>query len=169
MPVKNHSAEMKRLLIGRRSRFDKYTMTPDIDPLQLDLAINVTYLMGKRGKNGVKNIGYFYYGLDWKPNKIASVYKKRFGIEASYRMRNIVRIKTSSRNPIVRYYFALVSMLLKNIWVFLRWKFFPQKRRGPRRVDEDVFRFDRFRLFIWQAFGRRFVLKKKIPVHTTKR
>ncbi|MEA1877871.1 MAG: transposase [Bacteroidota bacterium] len=169
MPVKNHSAEMKRLLIGRRSRFDKYTMTPDTDPLQLDLAINVTYLMGKRGKNGVKNIGYFYYGLDWKPNKIASVYKKRFGIEASYRMRNIVRIKTSSRNPIVRYYFALVSMLLKNIWVFLRWKFFPQKRRGPRRVDEDAFRFDRFRLFIWQAFGRRFVLKKKIPVHTTKR
>jgi len=165
MLVKEHSAEMLRLLRGRRSRLTKYTMTPDTDPLKLDLAINVTYSMGRYGKNEAINTGYFYYKLDWKPNKIASVYRKRFGIEASYRMRNFVRVKTTSKSPTIRYYFALVSMLLKNVWVLLRWRFFPEVRRGPRRVDEDAFRFDRFRMFVWKAFERLFGVIKKIPTH----
>ena len=165
MPVKEHSAEMKRVLRGRRSRSTKYTMTPATDPLELDLAINVTYSMGRYDKNVACNKGYFYYNLDWKPNKIASVYRRRFGIEASYRMRNFVRVKTTSKSPTIRYYFALVSMLLKNVWVLLRWRFFPEKRRGPRRVDEDAFRFDRFRMFVWKAFERIFGVIRKIPTN----
>ena len=80
------------------------------------------------------------------------------GIEYSYRMRNIVRIKTCTKSPVVRYYFFLVSMLLKNVRVASRYRFFPQVRRGPRRVDEDRFRFDQFR--VWQAFCRKVGFKK---------
>ncbi len=165
MPVKNHSAEMKELLQGRRSRYTKYTMNKTTDTIELDVAICVKYLNGKYGKHELRNYGYFVYGIDWKPNKVASVYSKRFGIESSYRMRNIVRIRTSTKNPVVRYYFALVSMLLKNIWVSIRYCSFPQLRRGPRRVDEDKFRFDQFRLMIWQVFCRKFGFVKKIPVY----
>jgi putative transposase len=165
MPVKNHSADMKELLRGRRSRYDKYTMNKSTDPLELDVAISVKYLKGKYGKHELRNYGYFVFGLDWRPNKVASIYSTRFGIESSYRMRNIVRVRTSTKKPTVRYYFALVSMLLKNVWVYLRYCSFPQIRRGPRRVDEDKFRFDQFRLMIWRAFCRRLGFVKKIPVY----
>lgn len=165
MPVKKHSQEMKQLLRGRRSRFAKYTMNPMKKPLELDIAISVKYLKGRYDKHESRNYGYIVHGINWKPNKIATVYKKRFGIESSYRMRNIVKIRTSTKNPAVRYYFAIISMLLKNIWVFIRCNSFPELRRGPRRVDEDAFRFDQFRLMIWQAFCRKFGFVKKIPVY----
>ena len=149
MPVKVHSEDMKQLLNGKRSRLAKYTMNKTKDPLELDIAIKVCYLMGKYGKHEVRNYGYFYYKLDWTPAKIASVYKKRFGIESSYSIRNKVRNRTSTRNPTIRYYYALVSMLLKNIWVMLRWKRYRLMKRGPPSIDEDVFRFDLFRLLVW--------------------
>jgi putative transposase len=168
MPVKNHSTDMKELLRGRRSRYTKYMMNKNTDPFVLDVAICVKYLNGKYGKHELRNYGYFVFGIDWKPNKVASVYSKRFGIESSYRMRNIVRIRTSTKSPTVRYYFALVSMLLKNIWVFIRYRSFLQLRRGPRRVDEDKFRFDQFRLMIWQAFCRRFGFVRRISVNISK-
>lgn len=168
MPVKVHSVDMKDLLNGRRSRYAKYTMNKTTDPLELDVAICVKYLNGKYDKHENRNYGYYVYGIDWKPYKVASVYSKRFGIESSYRMRNIVKPRTSTKNPAVRYYFALVSMLLKNIWVSLRYRLFPQLRRGPRRVDEDKFRFDQFRLMVWSAFCRRFGFERTIPVHLSK-
>ena len=168
MPVKNHSADMKELLRGRRSRYAKYIMNKNTDPFVMDVVVYVKYLNGRYGKYESRNYGYFVFGIDWKPNKVASVYSKRFGIESSYRMRNIVRIRTSTKNPTVRYYFALVSMLLKNIWVFIRYRSFPQRRRGPRRVDEDKFRFDQYRLMIWQAFCRRFGFVRRISVSISK-
>jgi len=168
MPVKVHSEEMKELLKGRRSRYATYILNKTTDPYEMKVAISVKYLKGKYGKHETRNYGYFVHGIDWKPNKVASVYSRRFGIESSYRMRNIVKPRTSTKDPTVRYYFALVSLLLKNIWVFIRYHSFPQLRRGPRRVDEDKFRFDQFRLMIWSAFCRRFGFERTIPVHRSK-
>lgn len=168
MPVKVHSKEMKELLKGRRSRYAKYILNKTTDPYEMNVAISVKYLKGKYGKHEVRNYGYFVYGIDWKPNKVASVYSRRFGIESSYRMRNIVKPRTSTKDPTVRYYFALVSLLLKNIWVLIRYRSFPQLRRGPRRVDEDKFRFDQFRLMVWSAFCRRFGFERMIPVHRSR-
>ena len=168
MPVKVHSQRMKDLLKGRSSRYAKYTLNETTDPYEMTVAISVHYLKGKYGKYEVRNYGYYVYGIDWKPNKVASIYSKRFGIESSYRMRNIVKPRTSTKNPTLRYYFALVSMLLKNIWVSLRYRCFPQIRRGPRRVDEDMFRFDQFRLMIWFAFCRRFGFVRLLSVHRSK-
>ncbi len=167
-PVKVHSEDMNQLLKGRKSRYAKYTMSKTTNPLELDVAICVKYLNGRYDKHENRNYGYFVYGIDWKPNKVTSVYSKRFGIESSYRMRNIVKPRTNTKNPVIMYYFALVSLLLKNIWVSLRYRSFPQIRRGPRIVDEDKFRFDQFRLMLWYAFCRLFGFERLIPIHRSK-
>ena len=75
---------------------------------------------------------------------------KRFGIESSYSIRNKVRPRTTTRKPEVRYYLFLVSMLFQNVWMMLRWKYFRKPQRGPSVVDEDPFRFDNFRLKVWE-------------------
>ena len=55
MPVKVHSQDMKELLKGRRSRYDKYTMNKATNPLELDVAICVKYLNGRYDKHENRN------------------------------------------------------------------------------------------------------------------
>ena len=46
------------------------------------------------------------------------LYKKRWGIETTYRMFGKFRITTTSINPIVRYFLFLVVILIYNLWKF---------------------------------------------------
>ena len=80
-------------------------------PLNLKIAIAVTDVKGKREKHGVENLGYVVNGIDWNPQKIHERYRSRFAIESSYRMRNLVKPRTSTRNPVIRYLFAIISFL----------------------------------------------------------
>ncbi|MCK9343881.1 MAG: ISH3 family transposase, partial [Massilibacteroides sp.] len=164
MPVKKYGAEMNVLLIGNCARNVTYTMKGKGKPLDLNIARDVQYLQGKNGKYGNINLGYVAHGLDWKPRKIYNTYKTRFAIEASYRIRNSVKCKTSSKNVTNRYLYAVIALLLKNIWVALQNNYFSPKKKGPRTIDEDWFRFDLFRMLVWE--GIRKVLRPimEIPV-----
>ena len=120
--------------------------------------------MGKKGKHGRIVHGFVVHGIDWTHGKVFSEYRKRFAIESSYRIRNIVRTRTSTRDPTTRYLYAIISLLLKNVWVALQWKYFTWWRRGPRTVDEDRFRFDDFRLMVWDGICRLLKIVLEIPV-----
>jgi putative transposase len=155
VPVRKHGKELKKILRGNHSRYAQYTMMGTGEPLDLTLAIDVQYLQGRNKKFGNVNLGYVVYGIDWNPRRIYRVYKNRFAIESSYRIRNIVRARTSARNVVIRYLLTIISFLLKNIWVSLQWTFFSKVQRGPRMIDEDLFRFDFFRLFVWEGLRKK--------------
>ncbi|KAF5063385.1 ISH3 family transposase ISMbu8 [anaerobic digester metagenome] len=150
LPVRKHSQAMKELLIGTQSRFGDYFMH-GIKPLKLKIAIAVKYAKGKREKHGSENLGYVVNGIDWDPQKIHERYRSRFAIESSYRMRNLVKPRTSTRNPVIRYLFAIISFLLRNLWMAVLWTRFSPVKPGPRTIDMRAFRFDQFRLMIWEA------------------
>ena len=155
VPVRKHGKELKKILKGNHSRYARYTMMGTGEPLDLTLAIDVQYLQGRNKKFGNVNLGYVVYGIDWKPRRVYLVYKNRFAIESSYRMRNIVKAKTSTRNVVLRYLLTIIAFLLKNIWVALQWMCFSKVQRGPRTIDEDLFRFDLFRLFVWEGLRKK--------------
>ena len=155
VPVRKHGQELKKILRGNHSRYAQYTMMGTSGPLDLTLAIDVQYLQGKNKKFGNVNLGYVVYGIDWKPRRVYRVYKNRFAIESSYRIRNIVKAKTSARNVVLRYLLTIISFLLKNIWVALQWMFFSKVHQGPRTIDEDLFRFDLFRLLVWEGIRKK--------------
>ncbi|WP_321429855.1 ISH3 family transposase [uncultured Methanolobus sp.] len=155
-PVVKRGNKIKLLLIGRSARSAKYVMkNPQKEEVSLDIVIDVKYLKGKRNKTGCENLGFVVYGLKWKPRKISSVYRRRFAIESSYRMRNIVKPKTSTRDVTLRYFFALVSFLIRNTWLFIQKKHFTIVKQGPQIIDEDKFRFDRFILFVGEWLRRK--------------
>jgi putative transposase len=154
MPVRRHSNRMKSLLEGTKSRFGTYIMKNRPSNLQLKIAIVVKYFKGKSGKHGSKNLGYVFHGLTWNPGQVHETYRSRFSIESSYRMRNRVKPKTSSRNPLLRYLFTIISFLLKNIWLVLLWRYFSPIKKGPRTIDRRVLRFDLFCLFVWEYIKR---------------
>ena len=117
-------------------------------PLDLSLANDVQSLQGRNKKFGNVNLGYVVYGFDCKPRRVYRVYKNRFAIESSYGIWNIVKVKTSSRNVVLRYLLTIISFLLKNIRVSLQRKLFSKVQRGPITIDEDLFRFNLFQLLI---------------------
>ncbi len=163
LPVRKHSRAMKRLLNGTRARFGAYTMRGK-PALDLTIAMVVLYAKGKRGKHGAENLGYVVDGVDWQPQKIHETYRSRFAIESSYRMRNQVKPRTSTRNPVIRYLFAIISFLLRNLWMAVLWNRFSPVRRGPKTIEMRAFRFDQFRLMIWEAVRSTLKIIQLIPV-----
>ena len=103
--------------------------------------------------------------LDWKPDKVYEEYRRRFGIECSYRMVRRVRASTTSRNPSLRFFLLGVGLILVNAWVFLRWTFSRLMRRGPRRVDVSRFRLNRFSKFLIRTVEEIYGTISAVPTH----
>ena len=70
----------------------------------LNIVIDVKYLKGNGGKKGRENLGFVVFGVKWILRKVSTVYRRRFAIESSYRMRNVVKPGTSSKNAINKYF-----------------------------------------------------------------
>ena len=166
VPVVKKGFKIKEMLIGNKSRTDTYTMEKTIDKIikkvELDIVIDVKYMKGKRGKNGCENLGFVVNGVDWSPRKVSTTYRRRFAIESSYRMRNQVKPKTSSKNATIRYFYALISFLLKNIWLCLQRKHFTIVKTGPPTIEEDMFRFDVFILLIEEWVRRKLMIRRVV-------
>jgi len=162
VPVVKKGEQMKQILKGNKARSEQYVMGNSKKKILLDIIIDVKYLKGKRKKRGCENLGFVVFGVKWSPRKVSTVYRRRFAIESSYRMRNVVKPKTSSKNAIIRYFYALISFLLKNIWLYIQKKHFTIVKRGPQVIDEDKFRFEMFILLIEEWLRRK--LKVRLVV-----
>lgn len=155
VPVVKKGKKMKQILKGTKARCEQYVMKNAKKRIHLAIVIDVKYLKGKRDKKGCENLGFVVFWVKWSPRKVSTVYRRRFAIESSYRMRNIVKPKTSTKNAEIRYFYTLVSFLLKNIWLYLQKKHFTIVNRGPQVIDEDKFRFEMFILLIEEWLRRK--------------
>ena len=156
IPIVRRGKVIKQLLEGRKARSAEYVMrNAQKKEVRLDIIIDVKYLKGKRGKCGCENLGFVVYGVNWSPRKVSTVYRRRFAIESSYRMGNIVKPKTSTRDVTLRYFFTLISFLLRNTWLYLLKIHFTIVKPGPITIDEDKFRFARFILFVEEWIRRK--------------
>jgi len=152
MPAKAQGKEMISLLANEEIRQFTYTLCKNKENAQ-EIEI-LRYTDSRCKKDGtIERIhrGFVVFGVDWKLTKVKRFYRSRFAIESSYRMRNIVRPKTSTRNPVIRYFFAIVSFLLKNIWGVLLFENFRKKQSGPIVIISEWFRFDAFIDFMMDA------------------
>lgn len=162
VPVVKKGKKMKQILKGKKARCEQYVMKNAKKRIHLDIVIDVKYLKGKRDKKGCENLGFVVFGINWTPRKVSTVYRRRFAIESSYRMRNIVKPKTSTKNAVIRYFYTLVSFLLKNIWLYLQKKHFTMVNRGPQVIDEDKFRFEMFILLIEEWLRRKLRVRLRV-------
>ena len=91
---------------------------------------------------------YAYWGItpkrvDW----VKQTYRKRFGIETSYRQMNQCRIQTTTKKFNVRFLYLAIGLLLRNLWVWLHHFVLSSPRRGCRRYNWDLLRVER--MLIW--------------------
>ena len=90
----------------------------------------------------------------FSPKTVRRLYRKRFGIETSYRCMRQVRAWTTSRNGALRFLLLSLAFFLVNLWVELRWQFCQIKRRGRRQIDTQRFELPRMVSFLNQAIEK---------------
>jgi len=128
----------RRFATWKRSGWDHYTMTNTAGRrVTFRVCVKCRNRRGERGRRGREALVYAWDGA-LRPSShtwIQETYRSRFGIETSYRQLNQARIRTCTRDPLLRLLYVAVALLLRNVWVWLHWELLAERQRGQRRVD----------------------------------
>ena len=69
-------------------------------------------------------------------------YRKRLGIETSYRQMNQARIRTCTRSPLQRLLFVAIALVLRNAWVWFHLTVLAKRlANGHRAMNLAALRF----------------------------
>src|SRR5207237_376963 len=124
--------------------------------------VTVALCVCRRRRRDRRGHGCFLYAcgrVRATPAWVKTLYRRRFGIETSYRQMNRARIRTTTRRPALRLLFVGVALLLRNLWAWLHWTALARRRRGGRRVQLERLTFATMLLWLAHlaesAFGYR--------------
>jgi hypothetical protein len=94
-----------------------------------------------------------------------ATYRGRFGMESSYRHVHQARLRTSSRNPVLRRLFVGVALILRHVGVWLHAAVMAEPRRGTRRLRPESLRFARLLLWLLMEVAHHYRLLRNVPVY----
>jgi len=152
LPIVRRGKQMAEKLDTTVSYWTEYVMYKRSErELRFPLAVCVSYQQGNRGKHGLLVRAYVACDLtDRTPKEVEALYRRRSAIETAFRTMREARARTSTTDPAVRLLFILVSFLLRNLWVIVRWGVLATPRRGGRALPV-WFRFEVFREWVDHA------------------
>jgi hypothetical protein len=108
----------------------------------------------KTGKRRRKKLLYVVWKVRLTPPDIRETYRKRFGIETSYRQMNEARIRTCTRDPSQRLLFVGIALVLRNVWVWLHFMLAKGKWNDEPQLFLELLRFNEMLLWITQVVQR---------------
>src|SRR6056297_604946 len=160
LPVIRRGKQMAEKLDTSVSYWTEYVMYEGSErELRFPLAVCVSYQQGNRGKHGLLVRAYAACDLaDRTPKEVEALYQKRSAIETAFRTMREARARTTTPDPVIRLLFVLVSFLLRNLWLIVRWGVLATPRRGGRALPV-WFRFEVFRA--WIAYTLNEMLRRK--------
>jgi putative transposase len=153
--IRGRTGGTRALCRGNKSYRTTYTFKGEHNrQFTTDLAVCRVFTTAKRTKRMKRRAEWLIFiliHLDLSPRQARRVYRRRFGIESSYRCAGRTRGWTTSNNPAYRFVLIALAFILLNMWVHLRWLFTQVPRRGRRRLDTKRFELTRFAKFIIRA------------------
>jgi hypothetical protein len=166
LPVIRRGKQMAEKLDTAVSYWTEYVMYEGSErELRFPLAVCVSYQQGNRGKHGLLVRAYVACDLtDRTPKEVESLSQKRSAIETAFRTMREARARTTTTDPVVRLLFVLVSFLLRNLWLIVRWGVLATPRRGGRALP-IWFRFEVFREWIGHALDKTLRRKWEVPTN----
>jgi putative transposase len=155
-PVRGKTGGTKALCHGRGSYRTQHTFrSAEHGEFTAELAVIRTRTTHKRRKQRPGHCCWLIYVVlrcaDLALRKVHRVYRRRFGIESSYRCVRKVRAWTTSRNPALRFLLIALGFLLVNLWQELRCRFCQVIRQRHRYLDADRFQLQRLASFLSRA------------------
>jgi hypothetical protein len=140
-PIKGKTGGTRALCQGQRSYRTEHTFR-STEYGELTVPVMVVRTRAKR-HDGSSYWTWLVYVLlnlpDLAARQVRKAYRRRFGIESSYRLLEQVRGRTTARNAALRFLWMGIALLIGNIWIALHWTFLRRRGSGPRRVARQAF------------------------------
>ena len=143
---------------GRRAYVTEHTLRDskgEDPPLSLTVHVVVRYQRGRKwGKHGCQYLIFAVLGEIPLP-ETDPIYRRRFGIETSYRIVGQALARTSSRRPALRLLHVGVAAMLQNEWVVLKLLWASEGRQGRKGfvIVEELLRFEDLLNHLARAIG----------------
>jgi putative transposase len=135
--------------LWKRGGWGRHTLKSTEKTATVSICVHCGNYRGQWKKHGRYAWVYAYWGFKPATTRwLADTYRQRFGIESSYRQLNEARIKTCTRNPVVRFFFVALALILRNVWVWLHWEILSSPRRGRRLLRLERLRFKAMLLWL---------------------
>jgi putative transposase len=158
-PIRGKTGGTRALCRGNKSYLATHTFKGQDGTFTAQLAVCRVFTTARRTGRMQRRAGWLVFiliHLDLSPRQARRLYRRRFGVETSYRCAGQVRGWTTSKNPAYRFLLIGLSFFLLNVWLHLRWLFTQVPRRGRRRLDVKRFQLTRFASFIVRALEQRY-------------
>ena len=110
-----------------------------------------THRNRKDGKRVQRKLLFAAWRVRGSPTEIRERYRKRFGIESSYRQARQARIYTCTQDPHLRLVFVAVAMLLRNLWVWIHATILAEGGGDTMTLRLELLRFKRLLEWIAQV------------------
>jgi hypothetical protein len=161
--IRGKTGGTRQFCHGRNSYWTPYQIKSQLyGTVDCQLAVVCRYAKGARHVHGIQYLLYVVYRVKVALGAVREQYRLRFGIETSYRIKNYARIRTTTKNPVVRLLFVALAFILVNIWIFLLWTGVSATRRGGRQVFQNLFPLKTLLEFIAQGVEKLFPPKRQI-------
>ncbi|MGA9839323.1 MAG: hypothetical protein WBF81_01215 [Thermoplasmata archaeon] len=167
VPLRLGSRQRKKWEHGRASYVGEHTLKDSKGrgaPLPLRIHVVVRYQMGRRWKkHGRQYLVYAVLGhlaLDARHavplRQTHELYRRRFGIESSYRIAHLGLPRTCARSVAWRLFYLGVALMLENEWCIVRLLYTSEGRQGPTgmRLREELLRFEDLLELLFFGVGR---------------
>jgi putative transposase len=171
--IRGKNGGTRALCRGRKSYRTTYTFSANSSQAHTaQLAVCRVFTSAKRTKRLKRRAMWQIFiliHLDLSCKKVRQIYRRRFGIETSYRCAGHLQAWTTSPNPTLRFLLMALPFLLINLWLRLRWLLAQIPRRGGRLIDQTLFTLERLVRFIRHALEShygflRYISALSIPI-----
>jgi Transposase DDE domain len=123
--------------LRKRGGWSRYTLTGSGGrQATVQICVKCRNYRGQWQRHRRQTLVYAFWGLAPSSGQwVYETYRRRFGIETSYRQLREARIRTCTRDPRLRLLYVGIALILRNVWVWLHGEVLAQPRRGGRRLD----------------------------------
>jgi len=169
-PIRGKTGGVKALCVGKKSYRTKHVFKSakhGIEEVEMAMFKGFTTTTKKGRKvRRAKWLAYILVEADEKlsAKKVKERYRKRFGIEASYRCAKKVRGWTTSPNAAYRFVLLGMSFWLTNIWQELQTEWTRKAQVGRRVWQQSKFRLKRFVNFLKTAIENLYGMVSEIEM-----
>jgi hypothetical protein len=166
-PIRGQHGGTRALCRGQQSYLTPYTFeSAEHGKTPALLAVCRVYTTAKRTRRHARKAEWMIFilvHLKLSPQQARRLYRRRFGIETSYRCARQVRGWTTSNNPVYRFLLMALSFLLLNVWLHLRMLVARLPQGGQPVLNTTYFQFGRFIKFLIRALEQRYGCIHELP------
>lgn len=141
-PKKRRARGGLHALKRQKAGWYKHTLTRGRQSATINVCVSYrSYRHHKTHKRRQQKLLFAAWRVRGAPAEIRERYRRRFGIESSYRQLRQARIVTCTRDPHLRLVFIAVALTLRNLWVWLHATLLADGRGDDKTLHLERLRF----------------------------